>query len=523
MKILSKTDLMRNQICPTKLALDKQENPLKDRSKDESLHSGVLSHYRREGGYQIEDIAEQMFEGIQKSTLFGVKGLLETQSLVFGKVPAVSQASAQSSGNYARADILAKMPQKEVNLELRNYMRENYRSSYGGYHALYEVKSTTTVKKDHIVDLAFQTHVFESSAYKIGKTFVITVKKDFERTDQEINPSHILEITDVTDRVLNELPNLKEKINSAHSTLNQSEIPSSTIYKQCNHNKADTICPHIAYCPNWSNLDAEKTPIFYLPFLSQKKQDQYAEDNIMYIEDIDPGDKKLTKTQTPVVLAHKQDQPLIKLDKIQEFLDQVDTNLPISFLDFETFTKVIPEIGHKPYQLIPILSSTGILYPTNHLVRHDFIETSMPSNSRFFAESLIRNIDSIGSIFSWYMQFEKSVIKQLIHMNPDLDGELNSICDRMLDLRDPFSKGYYVDRGFEGTTKLKKVGHILTQDLSYNGLEVDNGSMVGDHWYEMINSDDIHKKNTIITNLQKYCSLDTTSLVRIYQFLKDLT
>ena len=522
MKILSKTDLMRHERCTTKLALDKQENPSKDRPLDESKHPDILSHYRAEGGYQIEDIAESMFEGIQRSTLYGVRGLLETQSLVFGKVPSIAQASAQSKGNYARADILAKISRSQVNTELREYIRKNYTSKYGSNHALYEVKSATSIKNDFILDLAFQTHVFESSGYKIGRTYLITVNKDFQRNNDEINPHEFLNVTDVTDKVLEELPNLLERVEQAHQTLNQGDIPLSTIYKQCKHTQPDKICPHISYCPNWTNLDAEKTPIFYLPYLTQKKQDQYAQDNIMYIEDIDPEDKKLTKTQTPVVLAHKQDQPLIKIDKIQEFLGQVDTDLPISFLDFETFTKVIPEIGHKPYQLIPILSSTGVLYPTNHLVRNDFIEISMPSNSRFFAESLIRNIESTGTIFSWFMQFEKQVIKQLINMNPDLVDDLNSICDRMLDLRDPFSKGYYVDRRFEGLTKLKKVGEVLTQDLSYSSLEVDHGSMVGDQWYEMINSEDIHKKNEIITNLQKYCSMDTTSLVRIYQFLKDL-
>jgi len=522
MKILSKTDLMRHEQCPTKLALDKQENPDKDRIQDESTQPEIRSHYRSEGGYQVEDLAEKLFDGIQRSTLFGVRGLLETQSLVFGKVPAISQASAQSKGNYARADILARIPNSQISLELREQMKGIYTSSYGRFNALYEVKSSTSIKDDYYLDLAFQTHVFESSGYKIGRTFLITVNKDYVRTSDEIDPNEFLVLTDVTNEVIQALQNLDDRVLSAHSTLNATSLPHTTLYKQCNHTQPDKICPHISYCPNWMELDASKTPIFFLPFLSKKKQDQYMLDGIQYIEDVEVDDKKLTKTQAPIVIAHKTDQPLINLEEIQKFLDQVDTQLPISFLDFETFSKVIPEIGHKPYQKLPILFSSGVLYPSNHISRHDFIESSMPSDSRFFAETLIQNIEATGTVFSWFMSFEKSVIKQLIDMNPDLQPELNSICDRMLDLREPFFRGHYVDRRFEGTTKLKKVGEVLTQDLSYAALDVNNGSMVGDLWYEMVSTEDTSRANQISINLQKYCNMDTTSLITIYQFLKNL-
>ena len=524
MKILSKTDLLRHEKCQTRLALDKKENPSKDRSIDESIQPSTLSLHRNQGGYAVEDIAEQLFDGIQKSTLFGVKGLLETQSLVFAKAPAISQASAQSNGNYARADILAKLPNLDVHQELRSYIKSLHRSSYGRFHALYEVKSATSVKKENYLDLAFQTHVFESSGYKIGRTFVINVNKDFVRESDNIDPNSFLNIIDVTDEVLEALQSLDLKIDSAHQTLNASSVPSVTIYKQCNQFQADRICPHINHCPNWNNLDSTKNPISYLPFLTKKKQDSFAKEGIFYIEDVSVDDTRLTKTQAPIVLAHKQDQPIINKQKLSEFLDQVDTQLPINFLDFETFTKVIPEIGHKPYQLIPILYSTAVMYPTQTktISRNDLIERSIPSDSKFFAEQLINSIEPTGTVFSWYMSFEKSVINQLARMNPELESQLSSISDRMLDLRDPFFKGYYVDKRFEGTTKLKKVGSVIAQELSYENLEVDNGSLVGDLWYEMISSDDLNIQNRISTDLQKYCSMDTTSLITIYQFLQNI-
>ena len=525
MKILSKTDLLRHEKCATRLALDKIENPNKERQIDESKQPTSLSLHRNQGGYLVEEIAEQMFNGIQESTLFGVKGLLETQSLVFGKAPAIAQASAQCNGNYARADILARISNSEVHQELRNHIKELHRSSYGRFHALYEIKSATSVKKENYLDLAFQTHVFESSGYKIGRTYIIHVNKDFVRESEIIDPKSFLSVIDVTDEVLQAMQSLDFKIESAHQTLNADFIPQTTIYKQCNQFQSDKVCPHISKCPNWSNLDNTKNPISYLPFLTKDKQDSFAEEGIFYIDDVPFDDARITKTQAPIVLAHKHDHPIIDKEKISEFLEQVDTQLPINFLDFETFTKVIPEIGHKPYQLIPILYSTAVMYPTQTktISRNDLIERSIPTDSKFFAKQLINSIEPIGSVFSWYMSFEKSVIKQLAKMNPELEGQLTSISDRMLDLREPFLKGYYVDKRFEGTTKLKKVGSVITSELSYDNLEINNGSIVGDLWYEMISSEDLNLQNRISTDLQKYCSMDTTSLITIYQFLQNIS
>lgn len=522
MKILSKTDLLRSLDCPTRLQLDKQVNPDKERLIDENLHSNNLHHYRTQGGYEVEAIAESLFQGIQTSTLHGVKGLLETQSLVFAKVPAIAQASAQRNGNYARCDVLARIPNSEINPELRQYLRDHFTSTYGAFHSLNEVKSSTKITPKHILDLAFQTHVFESSGYKIGQTNLITVNPNYIRESQEIIPNQFLQITDVTPEVLEVLPLIPQMIEDGHNILNQTSVVRSTIYKQCHHKEIDKICPHIQNCPNWQALDPNKTPIFFLPFLTEKKQDQYAEQDVFYIQDIDLADPKITKIQKPIIAAHKQDQPFIQLDKIQEFLDQIDPQLPISFIDFETFSRAIPNIGHKPYQNIPVQFSSGVLYPSSHIHRHEFIETQMPSDSRHFAESLISNIEATGSVFAWFAQFEKSVIANLAEQHPDLAPELLNINHRMLDLREPFFRGFYVDQGFEGTSKLKKVAEVLVPELSYSDLAVNNGSLVGSLWQEMIVTDDENRRLNIMTDLQKYCSMDTTSLIRIYFFLKNL-
>jgi hypothetical protein len=65
---------------------------------------------------------------------------------------------------------------------------------------LYEVKSTNSIKKDHILDLSFQRVAFEDAGYTIGKVKVIYLNKDYRRRPQVV-PKDLLMESDVTSEV----------------------------------------------------------------------------------------------------------------------------------------------------------------------------------------------------------------------------------------------------------------------------------------------------------------------------------
>ena len=79
---------------------------------------------------------------------------------------------------------------------------------------LYEIKSSTEVKEDHIFDLAFQTIVLQNAGLKVRKTFVIHVNNKYERIGK-INISKLVAQTEVTEQVKNKIEETKELIRKA--------------------------------------------------------------------------------------------------------------------------------------------------------------------------------------------------------------------------------------------------------------------------------------------------------------------
>jgi len=516
---VSKTEFMKHNVCTRLPYLNQLENSEKDRNLDESNQNAVLSHFRNHDGYRVESYAAQLFPGAVDVDEFGFNALNQTYQAVTSKVSAILQPSAQSLGNYARGDIMCRLPMSAVNSDHREFLRQRYHSVYGSPFALNEVKSTTRIKPEHITDLAFQLHVFRSAGINIQKANLIYVNSEYVRSG-EIVPSDFLIVEDVTEQVLQVLDSVVSTIPEVHQTLNMKAVPEVEIFTQCNHRSADRACPHISTC--WSDLPAD--PIQWLPYISRqrKKFDQYREEGITAISQLDPNDKRVSKSQKPIVEAFKSDGPVINLIQIQEFLNSLDTTKPLSFIDFETFSSAIPLDGSRPFQDHAIQFSSAIMRPDGAIVRGDYISNKLVDVSQDFATNLLDSIADQGAILVWYAPFEKKIIKGLASNVPSLSDELLALNDRIVDLMSPFSKGGYVDKAFEGSFSLKKVLPVLAPDLSYSDLSVTNGSQIGSQWLEMVQTEDLKRKYKTMSDLQQYCSLDTTAMIRIYQELNSL-
>ena len=92
---------------------------------------------------------------------------------------------------------------------------------------------------------------------------------------------------------------------------------------------------------------------------------------------------------------------------------------------------------------------------------------------RELAENLIRHCGSKGTIFS-YSPFEKTVINSLIELFPDLADELKKLISRLVDLCKILSNCYYHPE-FHGSFSIKKVLPVMVSELSYDGMDVNNG------------------------------------------------
>lgn len=421
-------------------------------------------------GFVVEEYAQQLFTADQ-TTKF--------------------QPVAKTNDLYARADIL------HFNDDTKKW-------------DLYEVKSSTEVKDEHIPDLAFQKIAFEKSGTPIDKTYLIHINKEYVRNGQ-IDPKELLTIEDITDQVENIRQITEEQIPKALALIKNLNQPQIQIGKQCNK---PYPCPFKEYC--WK--DVPELSIYNIQRLTDKQLTELQNLNILKIEDI-PDDFKLNEKQQNQVTATKTKKPIIDKEAIASTLETLE--YPLYFLDYETYGQAIPLFnGLKPYQQMPFQYSLHIIRSKGAAPEHyEYIHTGKDNPIPYLLKDMRANIGDTGSVIVWYKGFETSRNEEMAEMFPEYANFLNSINTRIFDLMDIFKDQYYVDADFKGSCSIKKVLPVLVPELSYAELEdIQEGSAASLYWFKHIYGDS-PIKDRITANMLKYCELDTMAMVEVWRRL----
>lgn len=340
---------------------------------------------------------------------------------------------------------------------------------------LYEIKSSTKVKEEHLYDLAFQRVVIEANGLKIRKIFVIYVNNAYVRHGS-IKPEELTKIDDVTLAVHN------------LSSFTESNMP-------------------LALEVMKNNTMPDPSPVF-LSKLGDKREWQKIYDS-------------LVGTPAP---DYTDAEPLILQSEIDRFIDELE--FPLYFLDYETMSAVVPYFdGHRPYQQVPSQYSLHILdSPDAELRQKEYLHRENSDPSLPIAQHLIDDIGDHGSIITWNMSFEKACNITLGKLNPEFADAMTLINERIVDLMIPFKpkNGWYSDPRFEGSASIKKVLPVVVPSLSYKELDIQNGGSAQALWMQAVLDGTSDNKEKILNDLIKYCSLDTYAMVEIFNVLRRL-
>ena len=91
-------------------------------------------------------------------------------------------------------------------------------------YVLTEIKSSSSAKKEHALDLAFQKIVLEGAGYPINKCKVAHVNSSYVRKG-EINPSELIAFTDITEEVDGLTEGTKSRIEKAIRVTQANDMP----------------------------------------------------------------------------------------------------------------------------------------------------------------------------------------------------------------------------------------------------------------------------------------------------------
>jgi hypothetical protein len=385
-----------------------------------------------------------------------------------------------------------------------------------GTYDLYEIKSSTSAKKEHEHDLAFQTIVLEKSGLDINNIFVIHVNNEYVR-DGDIDYEEITTISEITTAVRSIIDETLVNIEKAKTVLVATEIPDPSP----RHAKLGAFSEWLKIY-KILNPDLDKYSIYNLCSPGSRKIGNFEDDGIISVHDI-PDSANLTVKQHYQVQATKQGERIISKEEIKSFLKTF--KYPLYFLDYETLAGVIPAYdGIRPWQQIPFQYSLHILESPDAELKHkEYLHADNTLPVEGLLKQLKQDIRGKGSIIVWYQGFEKKCNITMSEILPEYSEFLLDVNDRIVDLMIPFSEGWYADKDFFGSASIKIVLPVLVPSLSYKELDIGGGAAAQRIWMEtIIDGKNKDKKDKILSDLLKYCKLDTLAMVEIYNVIKKI-
>lgn len=380
----------------------------------------------------------------------------------------------------------------------------------GKWHA-YEVKSSTKVSEAYIIDASLQYYIMKNSGLDIADISIIHIDNSYVR-DGEIDLHQLFHSVSVIDKAKKHNDYVKNKLLDHHNTLTKGSVPDIDIGEHCS---LPYDCNFKGHC--WKHIP--QYSIFDISRLNKEIKWSLYNRGCIDIKDI-PKDIKLSNNQRIEIDSYLYQTEIIHKNKIREFVNSLSNN--IYYLDFETYQSAVPLFnGFKPYQQIPFQYSAH--YENNGTIEHyEFLAELYNDPRESFVRSLINDMSKDGDILVYNIGFERGRLKELIRIFPKYQSQLHSIIERMKDLMIPFKEKWYYVPEMKGSYSIKYVLPALVPSLSYDNLEINNGSLASSTFANLHKISDLEQIHKTRKNLLEYCKLDTEAMVRILQILRSV-
>lgn len=479
---LSKSRILSHQQCPKRLWLEKLRPDL---AEVDGISAATMA-----AGNRVGEVARDLFPGgilIDGADLR--QAVKDTRELLDSRPDnPIYEATFQHDGVLVRTDIL--LPER------------------GGAYSLIEVKSATSVKDYYLNDIAVQASITEGSGVRLRRIQLAHIDNSFVYPG-EGNYEGLLHYVDVSDPVRQLKPQVPEWVAAARQTLSGGE-PDIAPGDQCTSPYA---CPFIGYC---CPQDPDAFPVELLPRISGKAVTALKEQGYTDIRDIPKGILSNDKHER-VREATRTGRRFLDIEATFSFLDEL--SYPRYFMDFETINPAVPLWANsRPYQQIPFQWSCHIQGKGGELSQEAYLAIGDEDPRREFAESLIRTVKARGPILVYNATFEVSRLRELAVHFPDLSEALSRIIDRVVDLL-PLARDHYYHPEMRGSWSIKAVLPTIDPELSYDSLEVADGGMAQQAFYEILSPEtEEDRRNELREQLLAYCERDTYAMVRLADF-----
>lgn len=487
--LMSKTKIMRGYQCPKSLYFTLHEKHLEppvgpdlQALFDQGHEVGLEAQKRFPNGVLVDNKPWDFFGALKR-----------TRELLEQKTECIFEAAFEYKGCFARADVI-------------QFSHETQRWS------VFEVKSATKVKEEHLDDVGLQVWIMASAGVPIEKINIMHLNTACRFPNLE----NLFTTQDVTDELRKRHTSIAPKLNQLFKVIKQNETPQVAIGQHCSR---PNECVFMDHC--WGERKIPETSIFDIPTLKDIKW-EFLEKNILDIQDerIEGLDEK----QNLFLKILRSKGRFVNKEGLKQGIES--WKFPLVFLDFETINPAIPRyVDTGPFMQVPFQFSVHILKNLQEEPTHfEFLYDKSGDPREELAQKLIEACNaqnaSMGSVVSYYGIFESTCIEKLEEYLPQYAEELKKIRDRIVDPL-PIIREHVYDYQFGKSFSLKSVAPaLLGEASSYEGMQVGNGTEAQRAFIELTNSKTPEaKKAQIKHNMLEYCKKDTLVMVDLVKWM----
>lgn len=379
---------------------------------------------------------------------------------------------------------------------------------HGDVYTVIEVKSSTSVKDEHIPDLAIQVHVARLAGLNVKRAELMHLNSECRYPDL----SNLFVREDATARVEEILPHISRLIAEQLQVL-AGPLPDVAIGAHC---KEPQKCPFWDRC--WGHLPADHVSKLYS--IQYKKVEEFEGRGWSTISEL-PDKAKLSAIQARQTRAVKANQRVVE-PGLREAL--APFNGQLAYLDFETVSLAIPMWnGRNPWGKMPVQFSCHTATADGQMKHAEWIAEGPADPREAQATLIVAACAGTTGVVAYNASFERDCLKVLAEGVPSLAAELDAIATKLLDPL-PIVRNFIYDPAFNGSFSLKSVLPALVEDLTYEGMEVADGNVASLKLMELMFDTTItpDERLKMTQNLQAYCRLDTLATVRLLESLRQL-
>jgi predicted RecB family nuclease len=336
------------------------------------------------------------------------------------------------------------------------------------------------------------------------------VNRSFVFRGGSVDPWRFFRIRNVTRQVAKLQPKLTFQLRAAFTVLSMPKAPDIAPGKHC---MSPVTCEFFDRC----NPPLPDDHIGYLPRLHASAEDQLDQMGVESIRDV-PDDFELTEIQRRAATCVQTEEPWFN-PELGNALESL--RFPLYFADFESVNPAVPRFpGMRPYDQLPFQWSVHVLrQPGAEPEHYEFLATDASDPRREFITSLCSALGKSGSIVV-YSAFESQRLSELAAWLPEFAGRIKKIQRRLWDLL-PVVRNHVYHPKFAGSYSIKNVLPALAPGMTYEGMEVADGTDAGLAWESLMRGDlDQVERERIEKALWDYCGQDTLAMVKLLDKLR---